>query len=210
MGLVTDLVVATALDDAAQWHAAGVGTPVAVNLFAPLLGDLDLPRRVSRALAERGLDGSALTVEITEDLFLSDLTSTKAVLADLRERGIRISVDDFGSGYSALSYLSDLPIDEVKIDHDFMVPAMTDQRAATVVGAAVDLAHRLGLVTVAEGIENAEMAQRMRDFGCDVLQGYYLSAPLTAEELLSMLRSRGSGYPEISSSILEDGDDGKQ
>ena len=193
MAMVTDLVIDTALDDAARWHAAGVETPVAVNLFAPLLSNPDLPRSMSHALTERGLDCSALTVEITEDLFLADLVSTKAVLAELQDLGIRIAIDDFGSGYSALSYLADLPIDEVKLDCDFMARAMTDERTATVVGAAIDLAHRLGLVTVAEGVESAEIAARMRDFECDVLQGYYFSPPLTADELIETLSCERSG-----------------
>ncbi len=189
MGAITDLVIATALDDAARWWARGVDVPVAVNLFAPLLDDLGLPRRVGAALAERGLPASALTVEITEDLFLTDIPRTRTVLAQLRERGVRIAIDDFGSGYSALSYLSDLPIDEVKLDHDFVAPAMNDLRAATVVGSVIDLAHRLGLVAVAEGVESAEMAARITEFGCDMLQGYYLSAPLKVDELIGLLGS---------------------
>ena len=92
-----------------------------------------------------------------------------------------------------LSYLADLPIDEVKLDCDFMARAMTDERTATVVGAAIDLAHRLGLVTVAEGVESAEIAARMRDFECDVLQGYYFSPPLTADELIETLSCERSG-----------------
>lgn len=195
MGDVTDLVLNTALGDAARWHAAGVNTSVAVNLFAPLLGDLDLPRKVGRVLDQRGLGASAVTFEITEDLLMEDLDRAKTVLAQLRERGIRIAIDDFGSGYSALSYLSDLPIDEVKLAADFIAPVLHDQRAATVVRAVIDLAQRLGLVTVAEGVQSDEMASCMAEFGCDVLQGYHFSEPVTADEFLAMFTRGQLTYP---------------
>lgn len=197
MGMVTDLVLDIALSDAARWRAAGLNTPVAVNLFAPQLGDLDLPRRVSRALDERGLGSSALTIEITEDLLLEGTDSARTVLAELRRLGIRIAIDDFGSGYSALSYLSDLPIDEVKLDADFIAPALHDRRAATVVGAVIDVAQQLGLVIVAEGVQSGEMATRMRELGCDVLQGYHFSGPLTADEFLAMFTRGQLAYPGI-------------
>ena len=187
MGRITDLVVAGALDDALQWRTAGVDVPVAVNIFAPLLANLDLPSKLCRALRDRGLEASALTIEITEHLFVEDMKRTQTVLDELVQRGIRVAIDDFGTGYSALSYLSDLPIDEVKLDHDFIARALTDRRAATVVSAIIDLAHKLGLVIVAEGIENAEDAAHLRDLGCDVLQGHYLSPPLVADEVLGLL-----------------------
>jgi EAL domain-containing protein (putative c-di-GMP-specific phosphodiesterase class I) len=187
MGRVTDLVVNMALDDALQWHTAGVDVPVAVNLFPPLLSDIDLPDKLCHALSDRGLEVSALAVEITEDLFVDDMDTTKMVLNELVERGISIALDDFGTGYSALSYLSDLPIDEVKLDRDFVARAIVDERAAMVVGAIIDLAHKLGLVIVAEGIDNAESAARLRDLDCDVLQGYYLSRPLPADEVVGAL-----------------------
>ena len=140
------------------------------------------------ALADRGLDPRVLTVEITEDLFLDDMERTRTVLDQLRHSGIRIAIDDFGSGYSALSYLRDLPIDEVKLDSTFIAPIPVDERAAAVVRAVVDLCHTLNLTTVVEGVEDAETAARLREFGCDVGQGYHFSPPLTSDELLELLR----------------------
>jgi len=102
-----------------------------------------------------------------------------------------VAIDDFGSGYSALSYLRDLTIDEVKLDRDFIAPILVDPRAAAVVRAVVNLAHELGLTTVAEGVENAETAARLREYGCDVGQGYFFSAPLSAEAVADLL---GQGY----------------
>ncbi|WP_155902327.1 EAL domain-containing protein [Mycolicibacterium sp. CBMA 226] len=183
MGQATSLVVNMALDDAERWYAAGAEVPVAVNLFAPLLSDLNLPDHLSRALDDRGLAPSALAVEITEDLFVDNMEDTRTVLTGLVDRGIRIALDDFGTGYSALTYLSDLPIDEIKLDHDFIARAAVDERAAMVVQTIIDLAHKLGFGTVAEGIESAESAAQLRDFGCDVLQGFFLSPPLPAAEV---------------------------
>ena len=187
MDVVTDLVINVALDDALVWHQAGVGSPVAVNLFPPVLGNLALPRTISKELRSRGLPASALTVEITEDLLLDDMESSKTVLNELRDLGIEIAIDDFGSGYSALSYLAQLPIDEVKLDRDFIAPILHDERAAIVIGAVVDLAHKLGLRTVAEGVEDEGVAVRVRELGCDVLQGFHFSRPLPANEVLQLL-----------------------
>jgi len=187
MRSLTELVLAQALDDAAHWYSRGVGVPIAVNVFAPSLGDLDLPNQIMRALADRNLVPAALTVEITEDLLLQNMLRTRTVLHQLRELGIRIAIDDFGSGYSALSYLCELPIDEVKLDRQFIAPILVDPRAAAVVRAVVDLAHVLGVTTVAEGVENAQTALRLRDYGCEVAQGFYYSPPVSADELLELL-----------------------
>ena len=186
---ITDLVLNRALDDALAWQNASLGLPVAVNLFAPSsLANLGIPAQITTALADRGLDLRVLTVEITEDLFLDDMERTRTVLDQLRHSGIRIAIDDFGSGYSALSYLRDLPIDEVKLDSTFIAPIPVDERAAAVVRAVVDLCHTLNLTTVVEGVEDAETAARLREFGCDVGQGYHFSPPLTSDELLELLR----------------------
>ena len=185
---ITDLVLNRALDDALAWQNASLGLPVAVNLFAPSLANLGIPAQITTALADRGLDPRVLTVEITEDLFLDDMERTRTVLDQLRHSGIRIAIDDFGSGYSALSYLRDLPIDEVKLDSTFIAPIPVDERAAAVVRAVVDLCHTLNLTTVVEGVEDAETAARLREFGCDVGQGYHFSPPLTSDELLELLR----------------------
>ncbi|TGD86596.1 phosphodiesterase [Mycolicibacterium sp. CH28] len=188
MGAVTEFVINKALDDALSWHQAGVDVPIAVNLFAPMIANVDLPAAIGLALAGRGLNPAALTVEITEDLFLDNTESACTVLNELRSNGIRIAIDDFGSGYSALSYLRYLPIDEVKLDRDLVAPILTDPRAAAVVRAVVDLAHELGFTVVAEGVEDADTAARIRDFGCDVGQGFYYCLPLLPEGLLKLVK----------------------
>ena len=185
---VTERVLNQALDDALSWQAASFRLPVAVNLFAPSLANLGVPAQIEAALSDRGLDPTVLTVEITEDLFLDDMERTRTVLERLRHSGIRIAIDDFGSGYSALSYLRDLPIDEVKLDSSFIAPVLVDERAAAVVRSVVDLCHTLNLTTVVEGVEDAETSARLREYGCDVGQGYYFSPPVTSAELVELLR----------------------
>ena len=192
MTAVTDFVLNRALDDAVTWRAAAVDLPVAVNLFAPSLASLTIPDNIAWALAERGLDPGTLTVEITEDMFLDNIDRTRMVLNQLRRNGVRIAIDDFGSGYSALSYLRDLPIDEVKLDWRFIAPIRTDPKAATVVRAVINLARGLNLTAVAEGIEDAETAEWLRDHGCAIGQGYFLSPPVSSDELLSLV-SRPDG-----------------
>ncbi len=187
MAAVTERVLNCALDDALVWHTASYDVPVAVNLFAPSLANLGITTKITDALACRGLDPAALTVEITEDMFLDNIDRTRVVLNELRRTGIRIAIDDFGTGYSALSYLRDLPIDEVKLDRHFVAPILTDPRGAAVVRAAIDLAHVLGLTTVGEGIEDAATADHLRDFGCDIGQGFFFSPPVTSEQLVEML-----------------------
>lgn len=187
MRSLTDFVLARALDDVRVWQRAGFDVPVAVNVFAPALRDLELPERILAELDDRALSPEVLTVEITEDLLLEDLDRARTVLGALRERGIRVAIDDFGSGYSTLGYLCELPIDEVKLDRKFIAPILHDLRAEAIVRAVVDLAHVLGMTTVAEGVENAATATRLREYGCDVAQGFHYSVPLTAAALGALL-----------------------
>jgi diguanylate cyclase len=189
MRTVTDLVLDQALGDAAQWQLRGVAVPVAVNLFPPLVGDISLPSRIFDALERHDLPGHSLIVEITEDLLLDNIDRTRIVLEALRERSIHIALDDFGSGYSALTYLRKLPIDEVKVDQDLISHVLTDPRADAIVRAVIDLAHALNVTTVAEGVENAEMAEWLRNCGCEVAQGIHYSPPITAPAMMDLIGS---------------------
>jgi diguanylate cyclase len=183
---VTRIVVDKSLDDAARWYIPGSRMPVAVNLFAPCLREPDLPELFSAALGSRGLPANLLTVEITEDVVLSDMQTVTAVLERLRQYGVRVAIDDFGSGYSSLAYLRDLPIDEVKLDRHFVAPVTTDSRAAAVVRAVIDLTHDLGLTVVAEGIEDEQTAQWLREHRCDVGQGFLFGRPVKASRIAAI------------------------
>ncbi len=187
MRTFTDLILDQALGDAAQWRRQGIDIPVAVNLFPPLLGDANLPVRIFDALARHELPGESLIVEITEDLLLDDIEQTRDVLKALRTNNIRVALDDFGSGYSALTYLRKLPIDEVKLDQDLIIHLLTDPRAEAIVRAVIELAHSLNVTTVAEGVETAEIASWLRDCGCEVAQGIYYSPPISAAAMMDLI-----------------------
>ena len=115
---------------------------------------------------------------------LANLDRARIVLTGLHRLGIRIAIDDFGSGYSSLYYLRELPIDEVKLDRSFIASITEDLRAAAIVRSVIDLSHALALTTVAEGVENLRTAALLTGYGCDIAQGHYFSHPITADEVL--------------------------
>lgn len=180
MSEITGLVLRLALDDAQRWRQAGLEMPVAVNVFTPTMADQSLPDRVFAELEQRDLKPDALTVEMTEELPLGRVGPTKSVLGELRRRGVRISIDDFGAGYPALSYLCHLPVDEIKLDRDFVGPHLSSPRVESVVRAAVTMGRELGLTTVAEGVRDAVTAARLLQWGLDVAQGDFFGAPIPA------------------------------
>ena len=180
---VTDVVLSRAVADAAGWHAGGADIPVSVNLWARSLGEDTLPDRIMSVLDVHGMSPSLLTVEITEELMVADFDKGRAVLNRLREAGIRVSIDDFGSGYSTLTYLRELPIDEVKLDRQLIAPILYDRRAATIARSVIELAAEFGIASVAEGVENDDTARWLAQFGCDIVQGNFFSGPLPAGEI---------------------------
>jgi diguanylate cyclase len=183
MDAVTDVVLSRAVADASRWHEAGTAIRVAINLWAPNLDDNTLPDNIMSVLDVNGMSPNLLTVEITEELVVADFGKGRKVLNRLREAGIRVAIDDFGSGYSTLTYLRELPIDEVKLDRQLIAPILYDRRAATIARSVIELAEEFGIASVAEGVENEGTAQWLKTFGCDVVQGNYLSGPLPAGEI---------------------------
>jgi diguanylate cyclase (GGDEF)-like protein len=189
-GLMYEMTVAVleqSLDQVATWAGVGINLPVAVNLSPSSLVDIELPQRVERMLAERGLDSSLLILEITEDVIMSDRERARHILDELRRIGIQVAVDDFGTGYSSLAYLRELPIDELKLDRSFIATMGADERSLAIVQSAIDLAHSLGLRMVAEGVEDEITARRLSDAGCDEAQGFYFSQALPVAEFESWL-----------------------
>jgi diguanylate cyclase (GGDEF)-like protein len=183
MDAVTDLVLSRAVADASGWRAEDSPIPVAINLWARALDEDTLPDRIMSVLDAHGMPANLLTVEITEELMVADFAKGRAVLNRLRHAGIRVSIDDFGSGYSTLSYLRELPIDEVKLDRHLIAPIPYDQRAATIARSVIELAEEFGISSVAEGVENDETVRWLRRFGCDIVQGNYFCGPLPAGEI---------------------------
>ncbi|MDT5129517.1 MAG: hypothetical protein QOH54_5161 [Mycobacterium sp.] len=184
MHAMTMGVLDQALDGAVYLRERGFPMPVAINLFPPSLGELDLPLQIADALSRRHLSPGLLVVEITEDFLLGSMNRALKVLDELHALGVRIAIDDFGTGYSALSYLRELPIDEVKLDRSFVAPITVDRRAAAIVRSVINLADTLGLTVVAEGVENDETAVALASYGCNVAQGYFCGRPMPIAELL--------------------------
>jgi diguanylate cyclase (GGDEF)-like protein len=189
MPTVTRVVLAQALDQVATWHAQGQPLTVAVNLAASSLVDSDFPEQVASMLAARELPPGALQLEITEEFLMADRARARAILTRLSDSGAQISVDDFGSGYSSLSYLRELPIDELKLDRSFIL-LMTGDRTAAVVASTIALAHSLGLRMVAEGVESHLAYTELTRLGCDQAQGFFMSGPVPAAEFDQWLSSR--------------------
>jgi diguanylate cyclase len=183
MDALTDIVLSRAVADASEWYEAGSAIPVAINLWARSLDEDTLPDRILSVLDKHSMPASSLTVEITEDLVVADLSKGRAVLNQLRHAGIRVAIDDFGSGYSTLMYLRELPIDDVKLDQQLIAPILYDERAATIARSAIELAKAFGITSVAEGVEDRETALKLREFGCDAVQGNYFCRPLPASEI---------------------------
>jgi EAL domain-containing protein (putative c-di-GMP-specific phosphodiesterase class I) len=203
MPALTGVVLAQALDQAAVWASRDQPVSVAVNLSASSIMDSKLPDQVAAMTSARGLPPSALIVEITEDVLVADRHRARTVLAALREMGVRIAVDDFGKGYSSLSYLRELPIDELKLDKSFILTMMDDARATALVVSTIDLAHSLGLEMTAEGVEDEKALRALTDYGCDLAQGYFMSRPVPADEMDAWLSNR-TPLPLSKDSALQD------
>jgi diguanylate cyclase (GGDEF)-like protein len=178
MHAVTRLVLQEAVRQLAIWKEDGLDIVVAVNLSASDLLDDSLADRIESLLHEHSLPGSALKLEITESVLMLDPERARSVLEGLRALGVRIALDDYGTGYCALAYLRDLPVDELKLDRSFVARVTTDPRSAAIVRSTIELAHALGLVVVAEGIEDQATLDAVASFGCDYAQGYFFSPPV--------------------------------
>ena len=174
------------LRDAGAFNESGVlghDGYVAVNLSAKHLGDADLEDYVVAATSQAGLAPGQVTLEITESAIMHDVSTTLRVLERLRQRGYRVAIDDFGTGYSSLAYLRDLPITALKIDRSFVANLTEDKDALAIAASIIDLARRVGLSTVAEGVETAQQAALLRSLGCDAAQGWLWSAALSPADI---------------------------
>lgn len=187
---IDEWVLTTATRQIAAWQRAGLKPiSVAVNMSSLGFRQRDLIDKISRALADAGLEPRYLQMELTETLLMDDSAETEQTLTRLKDMGIRLSLDDFGTGYSSLSYLKRFPISVLKIDRSFVNDVTTDSDDAGIVTAIVEMAHCLKLSVVAEGIETREQLAFLRDHGCDIGQGYLFSRPESAERIEQMLSS---------------------
>jgi diguanylate cyclase len=184
---LTLYVIDEALRQCRAWAAEGHPLAVAVNVSTRNLIDLDFPDQVAALLARWDVGPQQLELEITESAIVADMFRMRGVLERLGAMGLRISVDDFGTGYTSLGYLRRLPISELKIDRSFVSHMATSEEDAVIVRSTIDLGRNLGLGVVAEGVEDPEVLQRLRELGCDVAQGYLMSRPIPADELTAWL-----------------------
>ncbi len=190
IGELTRWVLDTALAQCRAWRDAGLDMTMAVNLAAPSVLDEALPELVRERLESWRVPGDRLECEISEHTVMVDPQRALGVLERLRALGVRLSLDDFGTGHSSLAYLKRLPLDEVKIDRSFVIGMSDDPDDAAIVRSTIDLARHLGLQVVAEGVESAETLRDLAELSCDVAQGFYLSRPLLAPELDDWLLAR--------------------
>ena len=181
-------VLGEACRQAKQW-AGSADKPfrICVNISASQLGDSKLIETVSRTLERSGVHPAMLELEMTETAVVRDLEKSAATIRALRKMGVRVALDDFGTGYSSFSYLANLPIHTLKIDRSFLFGTYSNYRRYAVLKAIVDLAHKLGITVVAEGIENANQLQTVRNAGCDEVQGFLLAEPGLPERIHRMM-----------------------
>jgi EAL domain-containing protein (putative c-di-GMP-specific phosphodiesterase class I)/GGDEF domain-containing protein len=191
---LTEWVMREALDAQVRWREAGVDLPVSVNVSPRSLPMPGLSSSILDLLAERDLPASCLTVEVTETA-VADPEQAASVLRPLYDHGIRISVDDFGTGFTSLAALPTLPLDELKVDQCFVMRSPNSPADRAIVRTVGELGHRLGLEVVAEGVETAEIAGLLGDMGIDLLQGYHFARPLPEDELLRFMADEAQSGP---------------
>jgi diguanylate cyclase (GGDEF)-like protein/PAS domain S-box-containing protein len=181
-------VLRRAMLDAAGWpRGAGAPTTVSVNVSPRQLTMPGFPDLVQALLTETGLPGSRLCLELTETALVGDVVPVVTALRALRDLDIRLAIDDFGTGHASLSYLTQFPVDTVKVDQTFVAGVATDAGSAAIVGGVVAMAHAFGLRVVAEGAETPEQLSQLRRLGCESAQGYVLASPMAADAAAGIL-----------------------
>jgi len=184
---VTDWLLERALAQVHAWRDAGAPIHIAVNISAKSLLDQALPSKIHSMLTKWDVDPRFLKIEITESSIMADPSHALAVMSMLQSMGVRLSVDDFGTGYSSLTHLRELPIDEIKIDKSFVTGMTTSDADAAIVRTVIDLGHNLGKQVCAEGVEDEATWNMLRDLGCDLAQGFWISRPVNGTELMDWL-----------------------
>jgi PAS domain S-box-containing protein len=183
-------VLRTACAQGAAWNAQGLQVRMAVNLSPLQFADSALPQKVMQTLAQTGLAPALLELEVTEGALMSNSAATRAALQTLRDHGVHIALDDFGTGFSSLSYLTRMPIGNIKVDKCFVSDMLHGGESTAIISAVLAMAHSLGMRVTAEGVETAEQALALQAMGCDSLQGFYFSRPVLAQNMPALLARR--------------------
>ena len=187
---LTRFVLASAVKQCRYWQDSGHTLNVSVNLSARDLQDEYLPYYILQLLNEHDITPGRLTLEITENSVMEDIHHAISVLECLRDIGVRISMDDFGTGHSSLAQIKNLPLHELKIDKSFIMSLSSDDQNKAIVRTTIKLAHDMHLTVVAEGVEDENTLRQLSDLGCEEAQGYFVSKPLSSDDLLQWLKSR--------------------
>jgi diguanylate cyclase (GGDEF)-like protein len=199
-------VIDHALAQIVQWRSTGIDLRLSINLSVCSLQDRGLPSQVEKLINKHKVKPDTIMLEITESAIMSDLSSARRVMRRLSNMGFQLSIDDFGTGYSSLSYLKQLPVDEVKIDKSFVLDMNESESDAVIVQSTINLAHDLGMKVVAEGVENRQIWEKIQSLGCDTAQGYFISKPAAASDLVRWMELRGTKEfePELNSEAVAD------
>lgn len=194
---IGEWVLGTACQQAKAWQRQGLPMlRMAVNLSPRQFQQPDLVAKVGRILRETDLHPRHLDLEITESLLMKDVERSILTMYELKAIGIRLSIDDFGSGYSSLNYLKQFPVDQLKIDKSFVHEIVTNQDDDAITLAIIAMAHSLRLTVIAEGVETEAQKTVLRAHGCDEIQGYHLSRPVPPREILALLMQAGNATPD--------------
>jgi diguanylate cyclase (GGDEF)-like protein len=189
MMLLTEHMLRASAQQSAAWAAEGLAIPLAVNLSSRDVSTLRLSQILPGILSTEGVGSDALGLEVTESALLHNPQDSIAELERLHALGFELYVDDFGTGFSSLSYLADLPVQVLKIDHGFTSRMLHDRRSASIVRATIGLAHELGLTVVAEGTADRAIWDALYELKCDVAQGYFVAKPFPAQQMRDWLRA---------------------
>ena len=184
---LTDWVIRTALKECCEGMDVDK-LSFSINLSAKNLQDAELPVRIAGLLKKHAIPASSLKLEITESAVMSNPVHARKIMNELSEMNIKMSIDDYGTGFSSLGYLKMLPVDELKIDKSFVMSMLEDENDSIIVHSTIELAHNLGLKVVAEGVEDHATMMALRNLKCDIAQGYFISRPISKQELCSWLK----------------------
>ena len=188
IGELTASVIGMSIEQSRKWQDSGLVTKISVNISSDNITSLSLPEQLASLLRNNRLDSTMLTLEVTESALMGELVTSLDILTRLRMKGFGLSIDDFGTGYSSLSQLHKIPFTELKIDRGFIMSMTQDDESRAIVKTCILLGHELNMEVVAEGVETEEILSSLKEFGCDIAQGYHISRPVPEDELLKWFK----------------------
>jgi len=194
--LITRWLISKAMKQARRWVDQGMMVKMSLNISARDLLDSDFSAYIKKRLDENNVDPQMICMEITESALMEDPIKARRTVEELHHLGLSISIDDYGTGYSSLAYVKNLPVNELKIDREFIKNMLENKEDVAIVRSTIELGHNLGLKVVAEGIEREEEMQMLKDFGCDQAQGYLISKALTAADMEAWITQSKKNPPD--------------